>query len=90
MLVAAATAAAPHATRLADARACAAALEGAGDGLGLIGASPALAALRARVRRVAAVPFHVLVDGESGSGKELVARALHAAGPRRARPPRAR
>jgi transcriptional regulator with GAF, ATPase, and Fis domain len=34
---------------------------------------------------VAAAPFHVLVDGESGSGKELVARALHAAGPRRQR-----
>ena len=42
-------------------------------------------ALRARVLRVAAAPFHVLVDGESGSGKELVARALHAAGPRRQR-----
>jgi two-component system response regulator HydG len=42
-------------------------------------------ALRARVRRVAAAPFHVLVEGESGAGKELVARALHGAGPRRHR-----
>src|SRR5689334_20254522 len=85
VLVAAATAAAPHATRLADARASAAAADGGHDGLGLVGASPAMVALRARVRRVAAAPFHVLVDGESGSGKELVARALHAAGPRRQR-----
>jgi transcriptional regulator with GAF, ATPase, and Fis domain len=44
-----------------------------------------MVALRSRVLRVAAAPFHVLVDGESGAGKELVARALHAAGPRRHR-----
>jgi transcriptional regulator with GAF, ATPase, and Fis domain len=31
------------------------------------------------------VPFHVLVEGESGSGKELVARAIHRTGPRRQR-----
>ena len=83
LLVAAATAAAPHAARWAEARAVAAAPDD--DALGLIGVSAAMVALRARVRRVAAAPFHVLVDGESGSGKELVARALHAAGPRRQR-----
>jgi transcriptional regulator with GAF, ATPase, and Fis domain len=81
LLVAAATAAAPHVVRLADPEVPAA----DGDSLGLLGTSGAMAALRARVRRVAAAPFHVLVDGESGSGKELVSRALHAAGPRRHR-----
>jgi transcriptional regulator with GAF, ATPase, and Fis domain len=84
LLVAAATAAAAHVVRLADPGAA----EGHtsdGDTLGLLGVSPAMIALRARVRRVAAAPFHVLVDGESGAGKELVARALHAAGPRRHR-----
>ena len=85
LLVAAAAAVAPHALRLADARAVDAGPAGDGDTLGLLGSSEALRALRARVLRVAAAPFHVLVDGESGSGKELVARALHAAGPRRQR-----
>jgi transcriptional regulator with GAF, ATPase, and Fis domain len=85
LLIAAATAVAPHARRLADARAVAAVDAAAPDALGLLGVSSAMAALRARVLRVAAAPFHVLVDGESGSGKELVARALHAAGPRRQR-----
>ena len=84
LLVAAAAAVAPHALRLADRRAADASRE-AGDALGLLGVSAAMAALRARVLRVAAAPFHVLVDGESGAGKELVARALHVAGPRRHR-----
>jgi transcriptional regulator with GAF, ATPase, and Fis domain len=84
VLVAAATAVAPHALRLADGRLVGANDAGA-DTLGLLGVSAAMAALRARVLRVAAAPFHVLVDGESGSGKELVARALHTAGPRRSR-----
>jgi len=88
LLVAAATAAGPQAIRIAEAGARSgiprppASID---DGLGLIGVSAAIVALRARVRRVAAAPFHVLVDGESGAGKELVARALHAAGPRRHR-----
>jgi len=85
LLLAAATAVAPHARLLVDTRAADANQAGASDTLGLIGDSEAMRALRARVLRVAAAPFHVLVDGESGSGKELVARALHAAGPRRQR-----
>jgi len=85
LLIAAATAVAPHALRLAETRAADATPAGGGDTLGLLGDSDAMRALRARVLRVAAAPFHVLVDGESGSGKELVARALHAAGPRRQR-----
>ena len=45
--------------------------------LGLLGLSDAMVELRAAVRRVASSPYAVLVSGESGSGKELVARAIH-------------
>jgi len=48
----------------------------------LLGVSGAMVALRAAVRRAAAAPFAVLIEGESGVGKELVARALHRLGPR--------
>jgi transcriptional regulator with PAS, ATPase and Fis domain len=43
----------------------------------LIGSSHAIRALRQRIERVAATDFTVLVEGESGSGKELVARQIH-------------
>jgi DNA-binding NtrC family response regulator len=52
---------------------------------GLVGASDAMTAVRQLIERAAAVPFAVLIEGESGSGKELVARALHRSGPRRDR-----
>jgi DNA-binding NtrC family response regulator len=55
----------------------------AGD---LRGVTPAIGELRQTIERAAAAPFSVLVIGESGSGKELVARAIHRAGPRRERP----
>ena len=45
--------------------------------LGLVGKSHVMADLRLAVRRVAGSPYPVLVTGESGSGKELVARAIH-------------
>ncbi len=45
----------------------------------IIGRSPAISQLRQLVGRVASVRVPVLVLGESGSGKELVARALHGA-----------
>jgi DNA-binding NtrC family response regulator len=51
----------------------------------LLGSSEAAAALRASVVRAARAPFPVLVEGESGSGKELVARGVHRFGPRRDR-----
>ena len=57
-----------------------------GHGQILLGSSRAMADSRRQVDRAAAAPFAVLVEGESGSGKELVARALHRAGPRRDRP----
>lgn len=47
----------------------------------LVGQSTAVAELRDNVRKVAAHPVHVLVQGESGVGKELVARAIHEASP---------
>jgi Response regulator containing CheY-like receiver, AAA-type ATPase, and DNA-binding domains len=42
--------------------------------------------LRELISRVAPAPSTVLIQGESGSGKELVARRLHAASPRREGP----
>jgi two-component system NtrC family response regulator len=42
--------------------------------------------LRARIGRVAQTRFTVLIEGESGAGKELVARELHACSPRRRGP----
>ena len=53
---------------------------------GLVGESPAMIELRREIRRVAALEVPVLLRGETGSGKELVARALHDAGPRARRP----
>ncbi|MGO8999713.1 MAG: sigma 54-interacting transcriptional regulator [Polyangiaceae bacterium] len=48
------------------------------DGLGdLIGGSPAMRELYATIVRVGATEAAVLVRGETGSGKELVARAIH-------------
>ena len=44
---------------------------------GIIGSSPALRGVLDRVARVAATDATVLVTGETGTGKELVARAIH-------------
>jgi DNA-binding NtrC family response regulator len=52
----------------------------------LIGASPALAKLKSQVAQFAAAPYSVLIEGESGSGKELVAASLHRLSPRAGRP----
>jgi len=43
----------------------------------LLGESALAASLRDDIHRAARAPFPVLIEGESGSGKELVARALH-------------
>ena len=60
--------------------------EEAGLGGEVIGASPPMKALAATVARVAPTDASVLVLGENGTGKELVARAIHASSPRRDRP----
>jgi DNA-binding NtrC family response regulator len=52
-------------------------------GVELLGVSTAIDAVRRAVARAAAAPFPVLIEGESGSGKELVARAVHRGGARR-------
>ena len=43
----------------------------------LIGSTPAMALLRSTIERVASTDFTVLLEGESGVGKELVARQIH-------------
>jgi transcriptional regulator with PAS, ATPase and Fis domain len=52
----------------------------------LIGSSEVMCALRERVERVANTDFTALIEGESGVGKELVARQIHELGPRRQGP----
>jgi DNA-binding NtrC family response regulator/tetratricopeptide (TPR) repeat protein len=51
----------------------------------LIGTGTAAAGLREAIARAARAPFPVLVEGESGSGKELVARGIHRLSSRRDR-----
>jgi two-component system nitrogen regulation response regulator GlnG len=53
---------------------------------GLVGESAPMMRLRQEIRRVADLDVAVLLRGETGTGKELVARALHGAGRRRHRP----
>ena len=51
----------------------------------LVGESAALVAVREAIVRAAASPFPVVIEGESGSGKELAARAIHSRSTRRDR-----
>jgi formate hydrogenlyase transcriptional activator len=51
----------------------------------IVGTSPALTALLSRVAKVAGSDSTVLITGETGTGKELVARAIHRRSPRAAR-----
>ncbi|MGH6614995.1 sigma-54-dependent transcriptional regulator [Sphingomonas sp.] len=52
----------------------------------LIGDSAPMVSLRATIRQLAQADVDVLVEGETGTGKELVAVMLHRLGPRRGRP----
>jgi two-component system, NtrC family, response regulator AtoC len=53
---------------------------------GMVGRSAPMRKLFDAIRQVAPVNGPVIISGESGAGKELVARALHAESPRRERP----
>jgi transcriptional regulator with GAF, ATPase, and Fis domain len=52
----------------------------------LVGQGPALRAVLDKVRVVATTDASVLITGETGTGKELIARAIHSAGNRRDKP----
>ena len=52
----------------------------------LVGASAAMRQLRALIQKVSDADAPVLIWGDTGTGKELVARAIHAGGPRADRP----
>jgi DNA-binding NtrC family response regulator len=58
-------------------------LEGASE---IYGDSPAICEVRERIARVAPTNATVLITGETGTGKELVARAIHRNSPRAAKP----
>ena len=51
--------------------------QSANDGWGLLGKSLPMDTLRTQITQFADAPFPVLIEGESGSGKELVASCLH-------------
>ncbi|MDH4653365.1 MULTISPECIES: sigma-54-dependent transcriptional regulator [unclassified Pseudomonas] len=58
-----------------------------GEGMeALLGKSPPLKQLKARLRKVAGLDAHLLIRGETGTGKELVARACHTLSERRDAP----
>ena len=57
-------------------------LEGSGE---IFGVSPAILAVRQMIARVAPTNATVLITGETGTGKELVARAIHKNSPRAAK-----
>ena len=52
----------------------------------IVGKSPAITAIFDLIKLVSAASANVLITGESGSGKEMVARALHNSGPRKSKP----
>ena len=58
----------------------------AGDGLPLVGRSPAMQAVYRMITRVLRNDLTVLILGESGTGKELVAEAIHELGHRKSGP----
>jgi len=52
----------------------------------IIGSSPVIRQLREKISRVATTDVHVLITGETGTGKELTAREIHALSDRVGRP----
>lgn len=53
---------------------------------GIVGISPSMDKLRQQIQQYANAPFPVLIEGESGSGKEKVASSLHQLSPRSNKP----
>lgn len=53
---------------------------------GLIGVSPTMRTIRDLIRKASNGPFPVMIHGETGTGKELVARCIHSLGPRQRTP----
>ncbi len=53
---------------------------------GIVGRSPAYLEMTAQIRKMAGADAPVLIEGETGSGKELAARAMHYLSPRRDKP----
>lgn len=62
------------------------AVEPSGEADGFVGYSPAMRAMYTEITKAARADTSVLIRGESGSGKELVARAIHQRTNRRDRP----
>lgn len=56
------------------------------DDLGIVGHAEPVRRMRDLIRRLAPTNLNIMVLGPTGTGKELVARALHTGGPRRAAP----
>jgi len=61
-------------------------ITGDSDIEGLIGSSEATELLRMQIKQIASSPYPVLIEGESGSGKEVTARNLHRCSPRKQQP----
>jgi DNA-binding NtrC family response regulator len=53
-----------------------------GERCGIVGRSPAVEELRRTIEKIAPTPATVLIRGETGTGKELIAEALHQLSPR--------
>lgn len=58
----------------------------AGDLVGMVGSSEAIELLRMQIRQLADSPYPVLIEGESGCGKEVTARNLHLCSSRKQQP----
>ena len=61
-------------------------VEEAAEGVQLIGDSPAIEAVRSTTRRIADTDLAILILGENGTGKEVVARSIHYLSSRRDQP----
>ena len=75
-----------HAFRRAQLRGCGDQAGQAASSMGMVGSSAAILRLQHQIRKVATNEAPVLIGGESGSGKELAARAIHQSSMRAAGP----